>query len=259
MLYRIFGKTTGIFVLFLLFPLNPSSADEMERLFTEGNTLYQEGKYREALEFYKKIIDSGYESGPAYYNMGNCYYKIQETGKAILHYERARKLIPGDEDLKANLALANLTVIDKIEARSGFLLFRIVRGLTHLLPTSILVWVVGGTYLGCILFLIVWIVSRKRFLRVVCYRAGLFFGILFLVFGLSLIHQLHEEHQRIEGIILTDKVDVMSAPSVDEGMEVFSLHEGTKVRIDQRSRDWVEIILADGKVGWVKQDVLEII
>lgn len=231
----------------------------MERLFTQGNTLYQEGKYQEALEFYKKIIDSGYESGPAYYNMGNCYYKIQDTGKAILHYERARKFIPGDEDLKANLALANLTVVDKITARSEFLLFRIVRGLTHLLPKSILVWIVGGSYLVCVMFLIFWIVSRKRFLRVLGYRAGVFFGIIFLVFGLSLIHQLREEQQRIEGIILADKVDVMSAPSVDEGMEVFSLHEGTKVRIDQRSGEWVEIILADGKVGWVKQEVLEII
>jgi len=42
-------------------------------------------------------------------------------------------------------------------------------------------------------------------------------------------------------------------------MEVFSIHEGTRVRLDQKSGDWIEIILADGKVGWVKKDVLEVI
>jgi hypothetical protein len=29
--------------------------------------------------------------------------------------------------------------------------------------------------------------------------------------------------------------------------------------MDERTGEWVEIVLADGKVGWVKQDVLGII
>jgi hypothetical protein len=87
---------------------------------------------------------------------------------------------------------------------------------------------------------------------------GIVFGILFIVFGLSLISNIQESKTRIEAIILTDKIDVLSAPS-EEGIEVFSLHEGTKVRIDLTSGEWAEIVLADGKVGWVKQESLEII
>ena len=246
------------FIIFLLIGVQ-GFADEKERLFSEGNRLYQEGKYSEALETYQKILNMGYESGSIFYNMGNCYYKILDIGRTILFYERAMKLMPGDEDLKANFALANLTVVDKINPRPQFFLFRIVIGFTHLLPQSVLIWVVIGTYLGFLGFLIVWIVTRKRFLRMMGFRLGIFFGVLFFVFGLSLIGRYRETKNTIEGIIIVDKVDVMSAPSKDEGVEVFSLHEGTKVRLDLRSGEWVEIVLADGKVGWVKQEVLEII
>jgi len=40
---------------------------------------------------------------------------------------------------------------------------------------------------------------------------------------------------------------------------VFTLHEGARVRIDQRTGEWAEVVLADGKVGWVKTAALEII
>ncbi len=120
-------------------------------------------------------------------------------------------------------------------------------------------WGVIGLYLCSVGSLIVWIVSRKRIFRLMGFRLGVFSGILFLIIGLSLISRLHEEAKTIEGIILMDKVDVMSAPSGDGGVEVFSLHEGTKVRIDQTSGEWLKIVLADGKIGWVKRNALEII
>ena len=50
---------------------------------------------------------------------------------------------------------------------------------------------------------------------------------------------------------MTDKVDVKSAPN-EAGTDVFTLHEGVKVRIDDQSLEWVKIRLADGKVGWLK-------
>ena len=84
------------------------------------------------------------------------------------------------------------------------------------------------------------------------------FGILLLISTLSLYSQYRETKTRIEAVILQDRVDVMSAPG-GEGVDVFAIHEGTKVRLDQFSNEWVEIILADGKVGWVKREVLEVI
>ena len=85
-----------------------SAADSRESLFLEGNKCYQSGQYEEALSAYQRILDAGFESGPLYYNMGNCCYKLSRIGPSILYYERAARSIPADEDLNANLAMANL-------------------------------------------------------------------------------------------------------------------------------------------------------
>jgi tetratricopeptide (TPR) repeat protein len=76
--------------------------EEAKQLFKEANQCYQEGKFNEALEHYKKLENLGYQSGALYYNMGNTYYKLGAVGYAILYYEKAAKLIGNDEDLIAN-------------------------------------------------------------------------------------------------------------------------------------------------------------
>ena len=248
----------AVAVLFLLYGANGFPQEE-QHLFTEGNTYYQNGQYSDALGRYSKILHMGYESGPLYYNMGNCYYKLQNIGRAILYYEKAKRLMPNDEDLKENLVLANLAVVDKIPPKSEFILFQWIHGFYHLLPKVLLAGVVAGLYVGFIGFLICWILSSKRVLRIAAFRMGVVFGIFFLVFGLSLFGRLRGDKKKVEGIILEAKVDVMSAPNEEEGVEVFSLHEGTKVRLGPKSGEWVKITLLDGKVGWVKQKTLETI
>ncbi len=243
---------------FIFLSGNHPVAAQTDIFFQEANQFYQDGFYLKAIESYQKILDEGYESGSVYYNMGNCYYKMRDIGHAILYYERAKRLIPGDEDLKANLALANLSVVDQITPQSEFIFFRIVRWFVHILPRSTLVGVVITTYLVTISSLIMWIVTKKRMLQLTGFRLGVLFGILFLVFGLSLIGNIRESETRIEAVVLVDKVDALSAPG-EEGIEVFSLHEGTKVTLDQTSGEWVEIVLADAKVGWMKQEDLGII
>jgi len=208
---------------------------------------------------FRLVLIAALGLGPVYYNMGNCLYKLQNIGQAILYYERARRLMPGDEDLRANLALANLAVVDKVTPQQTFILFRIVDGFVFLFPKSVLTWIVAGSYLAGMACLIGWILSRKRVARRIFSRLCFVLAGIFLVLGLSTVERLRQEARNVEGIILVDMVDVMSAPSEDEGMDLFTLHEGTKVRIDQTSGEWLEIVLADGKTGWVKEGVLEII
>ncbi|MFC1502514.1 tetratricopeptide repeat protein [bacterium] len=246
-----------VYVLLLIVSLG--YAGDEERLFQEANTFFQSGQYSEALGTYEAIMDLGYQNGALHYNIGNCYYKLENIGRAILHYERALKWMPGDEDLKANLALANLAVTDKITPRSQFILIRILRGFVHLLPLHIHIVLFFVLYILGMGFLILFIITRKRFLRMIGFRSAIVAGVLFLIFGLFLFSRIQVAKKQVEAVILADRVDVMSSPSDEEGLEVFSLHEGTKVRIDQQTGEWLEIILADGKVGWVRKEVLEII
>ena len=51
---------------------------------------------------------------------------------------------------------------------------------------------------------------------------------------------------------------MLNAPSEASDLTLFALHEGTKVRIDDPAGEWADILLADGKVGWLKLDLLEV-
>jgi len=245
----------GVGLIIVVLPLLLYAQDETE-LFHQGNQLYRVGEYEKALDSYLEIYESGYESGPLYYNIGNCYYKLDETGKAILYYERAKKLIPGDEELEFNLKLAHLSVVDKIEPLPTFFLFKLIDGFIYLIPTSILIWIVAALYVFFVTFLILRILTRNRYLRRICSYVSILLLVFFIIFEFSLFSQIIEKSQQEEAIIMAEEVNVKGAPS--EGTTtLFTLHEGTKVHIEKVSGDWFEVLLADGKVGWVRQDILE--
>lgn len=232
-------------------------ADSRQHYFEQGNQYYRDGEFVKALEAYQKITDTGYENGPLYFNIGNCYYKTGEIGRAILNYERARKYIPSDEDLKANLAIAQLSVVDQIEPASDFFVIQILHAFYYILPEKLQLSLVLMGYIlftGSLVFLIL---SRSLRWRTAAVRLLWMSGVVFVLLLFSYAGRMLDARNSVEAVILKDKVDVMSAPTAQGGMEVFSLHEGTKVRLDRFSGEWVEIVLPDRKVGWVKNDVLE--
>lgn len=251
-------KIFGILILTLSFAAL-LLADEQEFQFQEGTRLYQDGQIEEALVAFEKILDTGYTSGSVYFNIGNCYYKLGEVGKAILFYERAAKLLPGDEDVVFNLGLVNQAIVDQIEVQKDFFLIRMWRGLLYLFPKSGLLLVLGFSWIATVALLIVFILSRHASVRLLFQRLAVLMLIVTLFLGFSYLSRVQDEKNRIEAIIMADKVDVMSAPAAQGGTEVFVLHEGTKVTLDRQRDEWVEIILPDRKVGWVKREVLEVI
>jgi tetratricopeptide (TPR) repeat protein len=236
-------------------PLAPSP----DSLFALANTLYKEGRYQEALDKYIGIYQSGFVNGSLLYNIGNCYYKLptQDIGRVILFYERAAKFLKNDPDLQANLALANLGVVDKITPQSKFFIVKALEFLYGTFGRTGWLWITLGIFALAVLLFASWIVSRSRLFRMFAIRAAFTFGILFIISGAILRGASRFERHNIEALILADKVDALSAPNEEEGVDVFSIHKGTKVQIDQTTGEWVEIILADGKVGWIREGVFE--
>jgi hypothetical protein len=205
---------------------------------------------------YSRILASGQESGTLYYNLGNCYYKLGDIGRAVLFYERARRRMPEDEDIRTNLALAGLATVDKIEPQPVFLPVRLVNGFIHWIPKSRLVNLVLALQALSVFSFAAWAAARKPALRRPALRLGISLACLTVLFGFALAGQIRESRIRRDAVILAARVDVLSAPGA-EGVEVFSLHAGTRVQTDQQTEEWVEIVLPDRKVGWVKKEVLE--
>jgi len=242
------------YILVFVFLLQVVLATEWDVHLNEGNKAYSEGKYEDAIVHYSKIIDNNIESGEIYFNLGNTYYKLNEIGKSIYYYEKALNYIEGDESLDQNLKIARLKIIDKIEPIPKLFVFVWLESIMHILSieswgwlTLILFFLASGIFALYILF-------SKRLLN----RLSWIFLILFSITVMIFAGRIYEFESTEFGIIFEKKIAVMSEPNLGAS-ELFILHEGTKIKINRKLNDWLEISIADGKTGWCKSNLIGII
>ena len=230
-----------------------------EDLVADGNRLYQEGDFVGAAARYEAVLESGLESATLHYNLGNARYRMGETGLAALGYERALRLDPRHDDARANLALVNRRLRDRIEPLPRFWLLVALEWWRDLMPRRALALLVAVCYLVAGAAVVLHMLGRRLRGRRMLARAAWIAGAATVPLGVTLLVRETGLGSPTEAIVVAEEVRVLNAPSEDSGLTLFALHEGTKVRVDDRAGDWAEIVLADGKVGWLKLDVLAVI
>lgn len=222
----------------------------------QANDFYIQGKYEQAAQVYEDILISQGVAPQLYYNLGNAYFKQNETAKSILNYERALRLDPGFEDARFNLEVAQQRVVDNISQVPVFFVGRWIQLLMKSYTSN--QWM----YFSVILFVlalalaILFVFGHTLLWRKVAFYLGVS---AFVLSGISLFFsairqtQLQNHH---EAIVMTGIVNVKSAPD-KSGTDLFQLHEGTKVTVRSSLGEWVEIELQNGNVGWAESKDLE--
>lgn len=252
------ARAVGLVVLIALVAA-PSRARAQDEIFERGNQLYQQGDFAGAVEAYEAVRSAGFESADLHYNLGNAYFKAGELGRSILEWERALVLAPGDPDATANLELARSVTADAVEPLPRFWLFSALSWWVRLLPRGLLIALVAGAWLFACGGMVLRIWARSPDTRRLATWLAVAAGAVVLVFGTNLVVRELRIGQPERGVILAASVPVRSAPAEQDDLTLFEIHEGTRVRIDQRTGDWAEVVLDDGKVGWVRADVFEVI
>ena len=237
----------------------PQVAHGQDELLQQGNQFYQAEDWSEAISAYENLLAAGFEGADLYYNLGNAYFKKGELGRSILNWERAAAIQPGEPDLRANLDLAGSLTIDVIEPLPEFWLLGVWSWWLHLIPYTALVLFVGGSWLLLAGGSITRILGRSDGSSRWGTRAASVGAVVLVLAGANLVVRELGLGQADRGVILLEAVQVRSAPSEDEDLTLFEIHEGTRVRIDQRAGLWAEIVLEDGKVGWVPVEAMEVI
>ena len=224
-----------------------------DKWFEQANTAYNSGNYDTAVGLYEKVLATDMESVPVYYNMGNTYYKMREYPMAIYCYEKALKLDPSNEEVQTNLAIANLAIVDKIEPVPQSFIVRWWRSLRALCSSDFWAWCSVASFALLLVCVFLFLRSRSIGLR----KLGFFSGMVFLiVFGLSVVFAAQLKQSAAtqdQAIIMTPTVTVKSSPS-ETSVDLFVLHEGSKVTILETSNGWNKIRIANGSVGWLEVD-----
>ena len=220
-----------------------------------AETAYAAEQYDKAIELYELLLKNYGVSGELYYNLGNAYYKTGKTAHAILNYERAILINPGDGDVRFNLEMARQQT-DKIEPLQEFFMKKWFRSVQNLIGVDS--WATIGLvcFVTLICCLVLFFFSKWMYLK----KAGFYAGILLLftviMANIFAWNQKNELENRRAAIIFTPTVTAKSSPD-NSGTDLFVLHEGTKVLIRITVGDWYEIALEDGNVGWInKKDIV---
>ncbi len=223
-----------------------------------ADSAYIRNDFTTAIQIYEMILRTG-ESADIYYNLGNSYYKIGDIAKAILNYERALILKPANKDIRSNLEIARAKTVDKVTDVPELFFITWLRSITNSMGIQSWAIIAISFFLLFIVSIYIFFFSTKIVARKTFFILALFFLVFCVIANISAAFQRRVRLNRMNAIIISPSVTIRSTPN-DNGTSLFILHEGRKVFIkDDSMKDWKEIQLEDGNVGWVKKNDLEVI
>lgn len=250
------AAATATVLLLALMAWLPSDAGAITK--DNADSAYARQQYQQAIKDYEELLHDGV-SAELYYNLGNAYYRTDNITRAVLNYERALLLSPGDGDIRFNLQMARSKTIDKITPESEMFFVTWYHALVNIMSVDGWARTALVSFALAIVLALAYLFSARIWVRKVGFFGGLAFIAVFILANLFAYQQRQELVNRTGAIIISSAVPVKSTPS-KSGTDLFILHEGTKVEItDGTMRGWKEIRVADGKEGWIETSKIEII
>ena len=247
-------RKTILYAIFIVF-----SASAFAQTKQEADNLYSKEHYAEAAQTYEAILAKQGVAAEIYYNLGNCYYKQDNIPLAILNYERALVLSPGDGDIRSNLAFARGKTIDKVTPPSEMFFVTWWRNLTHL--QSLTAWATTGIicFVLALVCLLIYFLAFSIPIRKAGFYLSLLFFLLVVLTNLAAYSQYTEMANHAAAIVMDPAISVKSSPS-ENSTDLFLIHEGSKVEIlDSTMKNWYEVKFEEGKQGLIPAQAVEII
>jgi tetratricopeptide (TPR) repeat protein len=244
-------------VLLLLMAVSFSAAAvNPDSLMVRANRAYERQQYDSAVNMYQQVLKMGLVSPKLYFNLGDAYFRLKDMPSAILYFEKAKKLAPNDEDIQYNLNLANTMIPDKIEKVPEMFLKRWWNYFYELFDANtwaILSLVVFAVF---VLFVGIFILSQGRNARKISFFAGILMLLISVAaFALASQKKYYLIHHN-EAIIFTPTITAKSSPTPN-AVDLFVIHQGTKVHLLDEVDGWEKIRLQNGSIGWLPKNAMK--
>lgn len=212
--------------------------------FVKATEAYRQGDYKEAIHLYEEILATGLESGPLYYNLGNSYFKEKRLGKAIVNYERAKRLIPRDSDLSANDEYA-FSLVKSYEGmqKLSFLQRILERYCNYFTVNELTIILMSILFImGTVHLLGLYLRWPKKACIYIIVTLSVFW-----ILNIGIITQRIKDEKGFAVVIET--TEAKFEPYL-EATTHFELPEGSKIKILKKEGEWLKVKRLDGKVGW---------
>ena len=246
------GKVSAMLVLLALMMPAVSHAVTKESADAE----YTKGNYQQAIKDYEQLLQNGV-SAEIYYNLGNAYFRTDNITKAILNYERAHMLAPGDEDINFNLQFARSKTIDRITSNDEMFFVNWYQSLVTLTTVDRWAFTAVVSIVLVLVLLLIFLFAESIVLRKMGFYGAVVLFVVFILANVFAYQQKRMLENRKGAIVTASSVNVLKSPA-DKADTAFVLHEGTRVDITDKSiKGWCGIRIADGREGWMSADKME--
>lgn len=211
--------------------------------FRLGCDFYKKAEYEKALLQFK-LLEEKYPTASVLYNIGNTYFRLGKIGYALVYYERAKKISPIDNDVNFNIKFLAEMIKDhdykqtffsaadaswfKLFFSLSFFFFVIIISVKLLNPGRVLFWPVIGSFVFFALFSSTYLIKYRQ-------------------------------QKQAEAVVVSNIAEIRSGPGNSFKVN-FTLPEGKKIIILNRSGNWVEVgVKSLGIKGWLEEKNIEII
>jgi hypothetical protein len=224
--------------------------EEARQLFAEGAEAYQREHYERAIEAWSRLLEVGLGGPDVLYNLGTAYLRKGDLGHAVLYLERARRALPGSEDVRANLEVARTRQLDRVVGADDE---PFIQRLAGAFPADVVSWIFLGAWAGGFALLIVIRHAHPGRLRTLLAVASAALFLVAVPAGLLVATQVYVARTVREAVVMKPTLQARELP-VAHARVSFEVHAGLKVRVLEAEGPFVQIRLPNGLVGWAEQE-----
>lgn len=217
---------------------------------------YKKGNYQQAIKDYEELLKKG-ANAELYYNLGNSYYRTDNITRAVLNYERALQLSPGDADIRFNLQMARSKTIDKITPKSEMFFITWYKSLVNLTGINDWACIAIASISIALILVLCYLFGNRLFVRKIGFYGAFVFILIFVLCNIFAYEQKQMLTNHTGAIIVSPSVTLKKTPVVN-GEQSTVVHEGSRVEIiDDTMKDWKLVELEDGREGWLQTSQIE--
>jgi tetratricopeptide (TPR) repeat protein len=230
-------------------------AIENQALFLNAQSAYKSQDYSKAISAYQQILANEVTAPEVFYNLGNCYFKIDSIGKAIQYYEKARKLISDDEDLMHNLKMAHNRTVDKIEPMPEFVVTSTWKNIVNFKTADTWANYALLNFAFVFISLMLFQLAKQPSLKKTFFGLSLLLMLVTTMFYMLAKSRTNADSSINQGVVIIGSAAIKSAPQ-SASTDLFVIHEGTVFKILENQNDWLKIRLDNGNLGWIEKKAI---
>jgi len=239
-------------ILLLLFiVINIFANDGLDELFQEAIQSFENKDYESSLDIFLSIENEGIKNPDLYYNIGNCFFRLNNIGSSILYYKRALKIDQNHSAAARNLEFVLTFTQDKQVEDESDPISTLWNKLLNALSLNTLAIIVLIVFLISIFLLILMFTrfrNRDKTSLIFTFSISIIIILLFCI--ISFIKWEHYTGET-EAVLLSKSTIGFSGPG-EEFTRVFTIHEGMIFHIEKTENNWSLIKLPNGIGGWIQ-------